>query len=123
MRDVIIPFQVLKVDQHSNLCDSLKMAVRANANAMAQIVTDRPLFFIHCVANEDIILIPHNFSCVQVVCREIHVSLPEKLSVRRVALTPTVVNGKPVAEMFDGVRSPALVHVDCSCDFKASFIF
>lgn len=34
-----------------------------------------------------------------------------------------MVNGKHISEFFNGLRSPLLVHVDSSCDFRVSFIF
>ena len=92
------------------------MTVKANPNAMAEVLWPS-------VSDEDLTLIPLKFSCIQVVCREIHVSFTEELSVRRVALTPTMVNGKHISEFFNGLRSPVLVHVDSSCDFRVSFIF
>ena len=101
----------------------IKVAVKANPNAMAKVFKGRPLLFVHCVSDEDLTLIPLKFSCIQVVCREIHVSFTEELSVQRVALTPIMVNGKHISEFFNGLRSPALVHVDSSCDFRVSFIF
>ena len=99
------------------------MVLRRNVHAQAEIAKNWQLFYVHCVSNEDFILIPKNFACVEVVCREIHVSLPECLSVRRVALTPSIVNGHSVQDMFENVRSPALVHVDCSCDFKVRCMY
>ena len=99
------------------------MAVKANPNAMAEVFTRRPLLFVHCVSDENLTLISLKFSCIQVVCREIHVTFTEELSGRRVALTPVMVNGKHISQFFNGLRSPALVHVDSSCDFRVSFIF
>ena len=99
----------------------IKMTVKANPNAMAEVFKDRPLLFVHCVSDEDLTLIPLKFSCTQVVCREIYVSFTEELSVRRVALTPTMVNGKHISEFFNGLRISVLV--DSSCDFRVSFIF
>ena len=58
-----------------------------------------------------------------VVCREIHVSVTKERSVRRVALMPIMVNGKHISEFFNGLRSPALMQMDSSCDFMVSFIF
>lgn len=52
-------------------------------------------------------------------------SFTEELSVRRVALTPIMVNayGKHISEFFNGLQRPALVRVDSSCDVRVSFIF
>ena len=99
------------------------MTVQANPNAMAEVFKGRPLLFVRCVSDEDLTLIPLKFSGMQVVCREIHVSFTEELNVRRVALTPITVNGKHISEFFNGLRSPAHVHVDSSCDFRVSFTF
>ena len=67
------------------------MALKANQNAMVEVFKGRALLYVHCVSDEDLTLIPLKFSCIQVVCREIHVSFTEELSVRRVALTPIMV--------------------------------
>ena len=95
----------------------IKMAVKANSNAMAKVFKGRLLLFVHCVSDKDLTLIPLKFSCIQVVCREIHVSFTKELSVRRVTLTPIMVNGKHISEFFNGLRSSAIVQVDSSCDF------
>ena len=100
----------------------IKMA-KANPKVMAKFFKGRPLLFVHCVADEDLTSIPLKFSCIQVVCREIHASFTKELSVRRVALTPTMVNGKHISEFFNGLRSSALMRVDSSCDFMVSFVF
>ena len=79
--------------------------------------------YVHCVSSEDIVLIARDFSCVEVVCQEIHVILPDSFSVRPVyvASTPAFVGGVAVDDLFSDVRSPALVRVDSSCDFKVSY--
>ena len=75
----------------------IKMAVKANPNAMAKVFKGRPLLFVHSVSEEDLTLIPLKFSCIQVVCRQIHVSVTKELSVRRVAFMPIMVTGKHIS--------------------------
>ena len=96
-------------------------AVRTNWTGHAQSTRSGQLLYVHCISSEDIVLIPRDFSCVEVVCREIHVSLPDSLRVRRVASTPAFVDGEAVDDLFSAVRSPALIRVESSCDFKVRF--
>ena len=63
----------------------IKMVVKANPDAMAEVFNGRPLLFVNCLSDEDLTLISLKFSCIQVVCREIQVRFTEELSVRRVA--------------------------------------
>ena len=76
------------------------------------------LLYIHCVSKEPLNLIPEGLPCVELECREVHISFMDSLDVRRIALFPSVVNGIKVDEMFVDCSSPALIEVHSSCVFK-----
>ena len=46
------------------------------------------------------------FTCVSLVCREVHISYVESICERRRSLIPAVVVNSPAEELFAGVRSP-----------------
>ena len=56
-------------------------------------------------------------SCV----RKYTLVLPDSLCVRRVASTPAFLYGEAVDDLFSAVRSPALIRVESSYDFKVRF--
>ena len=70
------------------------------------------------VERKPLILIPEGLPCVQLECREVHVSFTDSLTIRRIVLCPSVVNGIKIDEMFADCGSPALVQIQSSCVFK-----
>ena len=93
---------------------------RTHPTEQADVVKNEPLYFVHCVSKDDFTVLPSSITCVEVLCREIHVSLPVSLHIRRVALSPSFVGNMAISDLFDGVRSPCLVRVDSSCNFTVS---
>ena len=79
---------------------------------------ENELLFIHCLSKQPLNLIPEGLPCVELQCREVHVSFMDSLDVRRIALFPSVVNGIKVDEMFVDCGSPAWIEVHSSCVFK-----
>ena len=63
-------------------------------------------------------MIPEGLLCVELECREVHVSFMNSLDVRRIALFPSVVNSIKVDKMFVDCSSPALIEAHSSCVFK-----
>ena len=76
------------------------------------------LLFVHCVSKQPLLLISEGLPCVQLECREVHVSFTDSLTIRRIVLCPSVVNGIKIDEMFADCGSPALVQIHSSCVFK-----
>ena len=65
----------------------------------AAILNRNELLFIHGVSKELLNLILEGLPCVELECREVHVSFVDSLDVRRIALIPSVVNGIKVDEI------------------------
>ena len=72
---------------------------------------ENKLLFVHCVSKQPLVLIPDGLPCVELECREVHVSFMDSLNVRRIALFPS---------MFVDCDSPTLVEVHSSCVFKVN---
>ena len=84
----------------------------------ASVLKQHELLFVHCVSKQPLFVIPNGLPCVQLECREIHVSFLDSLDIRRIALCPSVVNGIKIDEMFAGCSSPALIEMHSSCVLK-----
>jgi hypothetical protein len=69
------------------------------------------LLFVHCVSKQPSILSTEGLPCVQLECREVHVSFTDSLTIRRIALCPAVVNGIKIDEMFADCGSPTPVQI------------
>ena len=75
------------------------------------------MLYVHCISEETFIARPHDLSCMEPVCREVHVSFLDKMAERRVALLP-VSNGRQKVDVFFASEStPALVSLKTTCDF------
>ena len=81
---------------------------------------ENKLLLVHCVSKQPLVLIPDGLPCVELECREVHVSFMDSLNVRRIALFPSMVNGVNIDEIFVGCDSPTLVEVHSSCVFKVN---
>ena len=46
------------------------------------------MLYVHCISKENFIARPRDLSCVEFVCREVHVSFLDKMAERLVALLP-----------------------------------
>jgi len=69
------------------------------------------LVYIQCVSKENFAVTVKGFTCVSLVCREIHISHVESMNERRRALVPVVVVNSPTDELFAGVRSTVLIRI------------
>ena len=75
---------------------------------------ENDLFYVHCVSKENFSVILKGFTCVSLVCREIHVSFIEQrqqMDERRRTLVPVSVENLAIDELFAGVRSPVLIRI------------
>ena len=86
----------------------------------ASTLKENKLLLVHCVSKQPLVLIPDGLPCVELECREVHVSSMDSLNVRRIALFPSMVNGVNIDEMFVDCDSPTLVEVHSSCVFKVN---
>ena len=84
----------------------------------ASVLNEHELLFVHCVSKQPLMLIPDGLPCVELECREVHVSFMNSLDVRRIALFPSVVNGIKIDEMFADCSSPTLIEMHSSCVLK-----
>jgi len=69
------------------------------------------LVYVQCVSKENFAVTVKGFTCVSLVCREIHISYVESIDERRRALVRVVVVNSPTDELFAGVRSPVLIRI------------
>ena len=74
------------------------------------------LIYVHCVSKDDFPIGLAHFSCVKLICREIYSSFIDKMNERQVALVAVVVDGTRIDEIFEDVKSPALIRILSSCD-------
>ena len=91
----------------------------------ASFLKNSSLVYVHCVSKDDFPIGLAHFSCVKPICREIHLSFIDKMNERRVALVPVVVDGTRIDEIFEDVKSPALIRILSSCDteVRKSFLW
>ena len=82
----------------------------------ASFLKNSSLVYVHCVSKDDFPIGLAHFSCVKLICREIHLSFIDKMTERRVALVPVVVGETKIDEIFEDVKSPALIRILSSCD-------
>lgn len=75
------------------------------------------MLYVHCISKENFIAQPRDLSCLELVCREVHVSFLDKMAERRVALLPASNGRHNVDVLFASESTPALVTLKTSCDF------
>ena len=80
------------------------------------------MLYVHCISKENFIVRPRDLSCVELVCREVHVSFLGKMVERRVALLPASNGRLNVDVLFTSESTPALVSLKTSCDFTVKTI-
>jgi len=68
------------------------------------------------VSKEEFSVCLKGFSCAALCCREIHWSYLQSMQERRVSLVPKYIEEQSVEELFDGLSSPVLTRINCSCD-------
>ena len=78
---------------------------------MASAFNSTELVYIQCVSRENFAVTVKGFTCVSLVCREIHISYVESMDERRRALVAVVVVNSPTDELFARVRSPVLIRI------------
>ena len=94
--------------------------LRSRLVSKASAFEQSELAYIHCISKEDFGVMLQGFSCVTLVCREVHVSYIESMDERRRALVPVVVENASIDEIFSEVRSPVLIRMSSSCDVTVS---
>ena len=83
--------------------DEAMACLHTYLDSVASAFKSTELSYIHCVLK--------GFTCVSLVCREIHTGCVERMDERRTALVPVVVVNSPTDELFAGVRSPVLLRI------------
>ena len=79
-----------------------------------------PLLYVFCVSKEDFPTRPIGLPCVNLVCRQVHVSFVNKMSERRISLVPLKNGRVGMEDVFSNVSSPVLISLRASCDYKVS---
>ena len=88
---------------------------------LAESLQNSALLYVHCVSKVDFEVRLCNLLCINVICREVHVSFVDNLAERRVALVPKHNGRVDVDNIFQNVDCPALISITSSCDIKVSF--
>ena len=83
-------------------------------------LSDISLVYVYCVSEMDFPVSVVGIECVELICRQIHLSFVDKMNERRIALVPCSVSGVSIDSMFKNIRSPALVRVTSSSDLQVS---
>ena len=85
---------------------------RTSFDSKAAAFEENDLFYVHCISKENFSVTLKGFTCVSLVCSEIHVSFYiEQMDERRRALVPVTVENLAIDELFAGVRSPVLIRI------------
>ena len=108
---VMSPFEKYQV--HGSIMAACLRTVKQN---QASFLKNLSLVYIHCMSKDDFQIGLAHFSCVKLICREIHLSFIDKMNERRVALMPVVVDGRKIDDIFKDVKSLALIRILSSCD-------
>ena len=87
---------------------------------MATVFQNSPLLYVFCVSKENFPTRPIGLPCVDLVCRQVHVSFVNKMAERRIALVPLKNGRVGMEDVFSNVSSPVLISLRASCDFKVS---
>ena len=61
------------------------------------------LVYIHCVSKENFNVTLKGFTCISLLCRQIHVSFVDVMNERRIALVPVTAENSAVDDLFAGV--------------------
>jgi len=101
----------------------MAVCLRTVKQNQASFLKNSSLLYVHCVSKDDFPIGLAHFSCVKLICREIHLSFIDKMNERRVALVPVVVDDTKIDEIFGEVKSPALIHILSSCDTEVRICF
>ena len=81
------------------------MACFHTLDSVASAFKSTELVYIQCVSEENFAVTVKGFTCVSLVCREIHISYVECMDERRRVLVPVVVVNSPADELFAGLRT------------------
>ena len=95
--------------------------LQTNSSSTASAFENNELAYIHCVSKENFNNTLKGFTCVSLICREVHVSFVETMDERRRAVVPVTVENSSIDDLFSGVRSPVLIRINSSCDTTVSF--
>lgn len=88
------------------------------AGYCANVLRNTPLLYIHCVSKEDFTVCPLGLGCVELICRQVHISFVDKMTERRIALVPLNNGRVQVEDLFGNANSPVLISLKSSCDMK-----
>ena len=80
-----------------------------------------PLLHVFCVSKEDFLTRPIGWPCVNLVCRQVHVSFVNKMSERTISLIPLKNGRVGMEDVFSNVSSPMWISLRASCDYKLKF--
>ena len=86
----------------------------------ANVLRNSPLVNVHCVSKEDFIVRALGLGCIDLVCRQVHLSFVDKMAERRVALVPCTNGRVDVEGLFGTANSPVLISILTSCELKVN---
>lgn len=93
---------------------------QTSGSSTSSVFENNKLIYIHCVSKENFSVTLKGFTCISLICRDIHVSFLDSMDERRRALVPVTVENSTVDDLFAGVRSPVLIRINSSCDITVS---
>lgn len=79
-----------------------------------------PLLYVFCVSKENFPTRPIGLPCVNIVCRQVHITFMNKMSERRISLVPLKNGRVGMEDIFSNVSSPVLISLRASHDYKVS---
>ena len=76
---------------------------QTSRSSTSSVFENNELVYIHCVSKKNFNVTLKGFTCILLICREIHVSFVDALDERRRALVPVTVENSAVDDLFAGV--------------------
>ncbi|KAL9964400.1 hypothetical protein ACROYT_G028037 [Oculina patagonica] len=84
----------------------------------ATVFQNTPLLYVYCICKEDFPVCPLGLPCVELVCRQVHVSFVDKMTERRISMVPLNNGRVQMEDVFNNARSFALISLRTSCNLK-----
>ncbi|KXJ13634.1 hypothetical protein AC249_AIPGENE27160 [Exaiptasia diaphana] len=94
------------------------VSIESVSQNTAQFLQNSKLMYVHCVSKEDYKIRLSSLMCLDLICREIHISFIDNLTERRVALVPKHNGRHNMDDLFQNLESPTLISVESSCDIE-----
>ena len=81
---------------------------QTSRSSTSSVFENNKLIYIHCVSKENFSVTLKGFTCISLICRDIHVSFLDSMDERRRAVVPVTVENSAVDDLFAGVRRLSL---------------